>query len=177
MRRVHLLTALELPPTTPDGDYQGVQAAATLALFGWTMVAEERGAGKGQQAVLSCELCFRQAGTHRPPRARLPASSAWAGSVSIPLCRGLSIWLCKCAGNWQFSCHSGAWENEERRVKRRRPAPHAIIDRADADGLFDPIREHRDFCPFVVPPAQVDDTASKVPSEPGYKYILNAIAP
>ena len=47
----------------------------------------------------------------------------------------------------------------------------------DADGLFDPIREHRDFCPFVVPPAQVDDTASKVPSEPGYKYILNAIAP
>lgn len=98
-------------------------------------------------------------------------------SKSPSLCDGLSIRLCKYAGNWQFSCHSGAWENEERRVKRRRPAPHAIIDRADADGLFDPIREHRDFCPFVVPPAQVDDTASKVPSEPGYKYILNAIAP
>ena len=176
MRRVHLLTALELPPTTPDGDYEGAQAAATLALFGWTMVAEERGAGKGQQAVLSCELCFRQAGALRSPRARLAARSAWAVEVSIPLRRPLNSAV-QYAGNWQFSCHSGAWENEERRVKRRRPAPHAIIDRADADGLFDPIREHRDFCPFVVPPAQVDDTASKVPSEPGYKYILNAIAP
>ena len=90
MRRVHLLTALELPPTTPDGDYEGVQAAATLALFGWTMVAEERGAGKGQQAVLSCELCFRQAGALRSPRARLAARSAWAVEVSIPLRRPLN---------------------------------------------------------------------------------------